>query len=255
MRVAAIVFDVSGVLRDSRVLTHKCFRESFAALAPHVAVPGEADLWRLRGVNANLRWAVEVLCAGADVRSALQQPLAACRAALDDAVAREAPSAALVSELRKDMRARFSDPSNKALVSLCPGVVDGLPRLAREYRTTVVSNSTRKSLDRDLPPELQRALTIPPIDEANKPDTARYLEALKGLGLQPGQVAYVGDAVSDVVMARRAGSVAIALTTGMGSPAHLAEARPDYQFDSFAELVHAAMTGPGIEAKSAGAKL
>ena len=43
------------------------------------------------------------------------------------------------------------------------------------------------------------------ISDANKPDTAVFLQALETLNIPPKSTLYVGDAVSDVEMAKAAG--------------------------------------------------
>jgi phosphoglycolate phosphatase-like HAD superfamily hydrolase len=75
------------------------------------------------------------------------------------------------------------------------------------------------------------------IDRACKPDPTVYLDALRMYQLSASACAYVGDACSDVVLAKRAGSQAIAMLSGMGTAAQLRRAQPALMFASLEELV------------------
>ena len=81
---------------------------------------------------------------------------------------------------------------------------------------------------------------------SHKPDPEPLLLAVKELGCQPHEAAYVGDAIVDVQAARNAGMAAVAVTWGAGVRAALAAVNPDVLADSVDELRHALLpeTGP-----------
>lgn len=76
----------------------------------------------------------------------------------------------------------------------------------------------------------------------HKPDPAPLLLALNRLGAEPGESAYVGDAVVDVQAARNAGMSAVGVTWGAGRPEDVAAAEPDVLAGTVADL-RAALLG------------
>lgn len=72
--------------------------------------------------------------------------------------------------------------------------------------------------------------------EAHKPHPEPLLLALSRLGGRPGQAAYVGDAVVDILAARAAGMAAVAASWGAASREVLMAAGPDFLVDSVPEL-------------------
>lgn len=69
-----------------------------------------------------------------------------------------------------------------------------------------------------------------------KPDPASLIKCSEELGLSLSECVFVGDARADVIAARRAGVLVIALTTGVASKEQLAEERPDSILDCLSSL-------------------
>jgi phosphoglycolate phosphatase-like HAD superfamily hydrolase len=73
-----------------------------------------------------------------------------------------------------------------------------------------------------------------------KPDPLPLIETAKRIGVEPENMAYVGDMYEDIICARKAGVLSIALDRPEGSyhtRTRLLEARPDFIVTSLTELL------------------
>jgi HAD superfamily hydrolase (TIGR01509 family) len=231
----AVVFDVGGVLRDSRAALDASYRAVLSAWLPDARADLDA-LYRVRAFEsfnavaetlAAVRLGVPLapalrLAADAGERDLRARVDAAWAALPGDAV--RAAVRAEVTARAAEFRAVFAAPSMGALVRLYPGLENALAALrACGLRLAVLSNSSDAAVRRDL-----AALPADTFDfvvtEARKPDPGVLLAALAAHGLAPESVVYVGDAASDVAVARAAGTRAAAVLCGMGSAEQLAAA-------------------------------
>jgi phosphoglycolate phosphatase len=73
-----------------------------------------------------------------------------------------------------------------------------------------------------------------------KPDPAPLQLAARYLGIEPKDLVYVGDAIDDMTMARRAGSLAIGVESGAAEPKRLRAAGARWIAPSLEELIRAA---------------
>mmetsp|Transcript_40351 Transcript_40351/g.101565 ORF Transcript_40351/g.101565 Transcript_40351/m.101565 type:complete len:293 (-) Transcript_40351:59-937(-) len=143
----------------------------------------------------------------------------------------------LVAAVVSAYRTYFAGPKAGDLVRLAPHIDDALRRLsAAGYTLGLLSNSTEAAVRRDMGVHSEHFRFV--VDRAGKPDPTVYQNTLRAVQLSPRECAYVGDACSDVVLARATGSVAVALLSGMGSRAQLERCAPDLLFESLAELVN-----------------
>eukprot|EP01062_Namystynia_karyoxenos_P059053 TRINITY_DN50496_c0_g1_i1.p1 TRINITY_DN50496_c0_g1~~TRINITY_DN50496_c0_g1_i1.p1 ORF type:complete len:294 (+),score=72.41 TRINITY_DN50496_c0_g1_i1:81-884(+) len=249
--VRALVFDVSGVLRDSREVMRRAYTATFASYAARI---GHVDVdigtvYAVRGLDSfnDLRMSLRLLLRtrGRIEREVLSRADAdehlrgLVVGAPPDCLSRDA---ALIEALRKDFRRHFAAPENKDAVALLPGVERGLQRLSSRYALGVLSNSTMASLVRDLGALAPMFRFM--VSDAEKPDPAVLLRTLRDHNIPPQDAAYIGDAVSDITLARRAGLRAIAMLTGMGLPEHLAAATPHAVCRDFDHLAELAMEVP-----------
>ena len=74
------------------------------------------------------------------------------------------------------------------------------------------------------------------VEIPRKPDPTGLKKMMENLGVAPAEVAYVGDSTTDVEVARRAGTSAIAVAWGYRSAAELDAAGPDRFIFSPADL-------------------
>jgi HAD superfamily hydrolase (TIGR01509 family) len=122
------------------------------------------------------------------------------------------------------------------LITLYEGVEDSIKAMSQKHLLLgLLSNGSAKALERDVGHLFSYFQFT--IAHAEKPETASFLAALKRLNILPQEAIYVGDAVSDIVLAKRAGSVSVALTCGMGTERHLLAAKPDYIYSSLKDFV------------------
>eukprot|EP01059_Diplonema_ambulator_P029840 TRINITY_DN49727_c0_g1_i1.p1 TRINITY_DN49727_c0_g1~~TRINITY_DN49727_c0_g1_i1.p1 ORF type:complete len:188 (+),score=38.17 TRINITY_DN49727_c0_g1_i1:72-566(+) len=140
-----------------------------------------------------------------------------------------------VQEVVKRFREEFSSEENRELITILPGVEEGLEVLSKHFTLGVLSNSTLKSLERDLG-HLRHHFSFM-VPDARKPDPTAYLSTLTAHSLTPTETAYIGDALSDIRLAKSTNSLSIGILTGMGTRKHLESAKPDYLATSFPHLV------------------
>jgi phosphoglycolate phosphatase len=79
-------------------------------------------------------------------------------------------------------------------------------------------------------------------EELRKPEPHYVLRICDELGIPPSETAVIGDTPTDVVTARRAGALAVAVTWGFRSRADLEAAGPDRIVDRPEELAELAAT-------------
>ncbi|QDX31772.1 HAD family hydrolase [Dickeya poaceiphila] len=126
-----------------------------------------------------------------------------------------------------------------------PGVVDGLTLLKRQGYTLAVATSKVFVSARAL---LEAAGLWPFFDLVvgadmvthPKPHPEMGLLAMSRLGAEAATTAMVGDTTHDLLMAKQAGMVAIAVTWGVHNSDQLKAAEPQVIVDTFSEVVGAA---------------
>ena len=131
-----------------------------------------------------------------------------------------------------------------ALTRPFPGVADALRKLrARGLKTAVLSNkfdaAVRRLAEKHYPGLFDIARgEIPPIPR--KPDPTSLLQICDKLGLEPSDVAYVGDTSVDVAVARNAGTFAIGVSWGYDKALPLPVEELDAYVHDASELVEIA---------------
>jgi HAD superfamily hydrolase (TIGR01509 family) len=115
-----------------------------------------------------------------------------------------------------------------------------LHRLAARYRLGLVTSGSSVRVRTQLRAfGLARLFAVQVFgDEVprRKPHPAALWLALSRLGVRPPSAVYVGDAPEDVMMARRAGVIAIGVTGHSPVPERLRNSRPDALIDRITEL-------------------
>lgn len=128
------------------------------------------------------------------------------------------------------------------LVRPCPGMLDLLAVLRqRGYRLGIVTAKSRPQAELAfrlcaLEPLVDVTIAFEDTTE-HKPHPAPLLEAARRVGVAATRALYLGDAVGDIVAARAAGMVAVAVTWGAGDPVDLRAAAPDLTVADPAELL------------------
>jgi HAD superfamily hydrolase (TIGR01549 family) len=130
-----------------------------------------------------------------------------------------------------------------------PGAVETIERLrAAGQKIGVATSKARIRLDLEaertgIGPLLDVSISGDEVKVA-KPDPESVIEAIRRLGASPAATLYVGDGPNDIIAARGADAIAVAVTFGF----HPDEARaenPDHVIDDLAELIELAGTAPG----------
>ena len=73
--------------------------------------------------------------------------------------------------------------------------------------------------------------------EKLKPDGESIKRAIEILGINPKEAIYVGDGVIDILAAKKAKVISVALPTGVSSIKNLVEAKPDYLIGTLKEII------------------
>jgi HAD superfamily hydrolase (TIGR01549 family) len=122
---------------------------------------------------------------------------------------------------------------------LVPGVEQVLVSLAEHYFLGLVTNTPRVYFETIFPRALARLFREKIFSDETtnpKPSPEPLLEVVRRMKLRTDQCCYIGDSVSDILMARRAGVRIFAVTTGDGSREELKSAGPDGILESLSEL-------------------
>lgn len=206
----AVLFDLDGTLADSIALILRCYRHTMLV---HLGFEPPDELWQ-RGIGTPL-----------DVQ------LAAFARTDSERLA-----------MRATYRA-FQDTIHDRLVRPYPGVIDGLARF-RERGTAlaVVTSKGREMAERTLRVcglESGFEVIITADDVARgKPDPEPVNMALQRLGDHDRRrVLFLGDAPMDVEAGRTAGVLTAGAAWGAFTAESLLQARPDYVFTRFDEVL------------------
>jgi HAD superfamily hydrolase (TIGR01509 family) len=138
-----------------------------------------------------------------------------------------------------DLKTKYYFQMAKEKVVLSGGVRDLLLSLSRKYVLGLISNTPRRYFEAIFPPDLAglfRETIFGDEMTSPKPSSDPLLEMIKRFGLNPGDCCYVGDSVSDVLMARAAGVRIFAVTTGDNSRQELEAAGAASIMENLAEL-------------------
>jgi len=203
-----VLFDLDGVLADSRAAIAGCVNHALAA-GGHAVRP-EAELHRYVGPPLPLAFAELI---GAPVDS---EAVAACIASY---------------------RERYATASLTDTV-VTPGIADALARLAATHRLGVATSKPRAFAEPLLEAlglrDYFEAVAGPDLRTGVEPKTATVGAALRALGASGG--AMVGDTAFDMVAAHAHGLRAVGVTWGIGTAEELRAAGAEVLVDEPAEL-------------------
>ena len=211
MRSRVVLFDLDGTLIDSGAIILASMRHAAeTVLARRIpdeelmaAVGGPGLVAQMRAIDAE--HADELVRVYREHNEPLHEELQACEGVLD-----------LLPELkRRGARLGIVTAKRVATVQLA---VDVIPELERYFDVVVGAEDTQR----------------------HKPHPDPILEALRRLGVEPGEAAYVGDSPFDVQAAKAAGVRAVAVTWGrIHDEDRLAREEPDVIVHTAEELLGA----------------
>jgi HAD superfamily hydrolase (TIGR01509 family) len=147
------------------------------------------------------------------------------------------------AKLRATFYSYFEQMEAKAAqeVSLYPGAVDTLRKLkSQSIKLGLVTNNGRAgttlTLRRHHIEELFDSVVTRDDCEEMKPDTAPIRKVLNELHVEPTEAILVGDGVMDIMAAKAAGLVSVAVATGPFPSERLLRAEPDYLLGSINDV-------------------
>jgi HAD superfamily hydrolase (TIGR01509 family) len=147
------------------------------------------------------------------------------------------------TKLRATFYSYFEQMEAKAAeeVSLYPGAVDTLRKLkSQSLKLGLVTNNgragTNVTLKRHHIEELFDSVVTRDDCEEMKPDSAPIRKVLKELRVDPEEAILVGDGVMDIMAAKAAGLVSVAVATGPFPNERLLRAEPDYLLSSINDV-------------------
>jgi phosphoglycolate phosphatase len=204
----AVLFDLDGVLVDSRAAISGCLNHALATNGfPEYA---EAALHRFIG-----------------------PPLALTFAELTN----HAPESALVISCIRSYRDRYAEASLRETTGV-PGIADVLSEIGQRYRLAVATSKALAFAEPILAAlELRDFFDLvagPSLSAHSEDKAATIGTALNGL--EPDHAVMVGDRSFDIVGAHARGLPAIGVTWGIGGREELTSARADAVIDDPAEL-------------------
>jgi len=139
----------------------------------------------------------------------------------------------LIHRVSDSYKQLFAKPETEQYITMMVNDTD-LKHLTKKYKLGLLSNGSEAALKRDMG-KLYEYFSFT-VSEAEKPNTKVYLENLRNFGIDPQNTAYIGDAASDIVMAKAAGSISVAVLSGMGTKVTLAAHHPDLMFQDVAQF-------------------
>lgn len=238
------IFDVGGVFRNSSLAINESFRRGFNSYGLDYNFKAN-DVWHLRGIGKynNSHEAIKALLVVSKTRLNLHSIINEDKPEkfLDELI-REKISKKEIKinkKLREKYEEFFNSSGAKKLIRIYPWVSKAIDLLSRKFRLAIFTNASARSVSRDLfNIELEKfSLILSEKDVKNKkPSGEGIIKIIKKLDEKPGEVAYVGDSVVDVLAARDAQCQSIAVTSGMGLKKHLEKERPNFIFENILKM-------------------
>ena len=240
-----IIFDIGGVFRDSSAALQEGYRKGFESAGIDYRFLA-VDVWHLRGLGRynDGRNGIRALLAISEAKEDLSKILL-----MPDPEARigelvrgylydsDEPEVEKIHSVYKDF---FNSEAARELIKTFPGSAKVVQDLRKSgYALAMFSNSSKVTIQRDLS-ELGldnfSAILSEEDVKRRKPSGEGIVKIMHEIHRMPNETYYVGDAVSDIIAARDAGCMSVAVLSGMGLKEHLSRANPDLTFASIAEM-------------------
>lgn len=231
--VKAVILNMGGVVRDSRITVPVSFKTAFGALGLELDFKNE-DIWRLKGIAAfnRIERAASALYsikeAGEDLGALLQKDTVQRITALEDRYRIEKED---LDFLIKTYRQAFFESEENLKIPPVRNAVEAI-KLIRSMELKIGAFSTApKSFNEQWmrTAGIRQYFDVVHCEEEReiKPYTEHLLEICRALGVKPEETIYVGDTEGDIISGKGAGCQSAAVLTGMGIKEGLAKATPD----------------------------
>jgi len=213
--IRAVIFDIDGTLVDTFDVYQDAFNQG---IRQYGSGPVEKEALR------------KYLAEGLSLRQILQRVLPV---SMDEGT---------YSACREDILERFKKAEIDN-VKPFPGALELFDRLKKKGikigiatgRMSSIEDEwtrfTRMGLDKNI-----NAIVTSKDIQYRKPAPDVVIECAKKLDVPPGYCAVIGDTVADIIAAKKAGSIAVAVTTGHEKEEGLLKEGPDILFHSLADM-------------------
>ncbi len=240
--VKLLIFDVGGVLRDSKGALHFAYKKGFETVGLEYPFSPE-EAWHLRGIGKynssyhSIKALIAVIFENVSLKEILYKKNA--EEILDEIIRRNASkiSEEKVNKIRKEYKKIFRSEEVKGLIKTFPyaeKAVDIL--LDKKYELAIFTNTSKETVKRDISFYKKFKIILGEEDTEKKPSGKGITMIREELGFSEKETAYVGDSQIDVLAAKNARVRSIAVLSGMGLKIHLETLNPDYIFENILEM-------------------
>ncbi|MBI4015157.1 MAG: HAD family hydrolase [Candidatus Aenigmarchaeota archaeon] len=238
----AIIFDLEGVLCDTREWMNHSVRSAFFEHGIELEF-SDKELYNIRGCAGCLNspeW-IQVLLAfnGKNYINKIYE-LDKPEEFIVSVLEKEKPDKLLAGEINKTYREIYYSQKNQFRTPLS-GIKEVLEKLRPNFSFGIFSNTKHDSILKLLDNAGIRgyfSIVVGQEDVSKqKPDPEGLLKAIAELKSTPQETIYIGDTASDVQAARAAGCVPIGLLTGMGIERWLRAAGAVHIFPTLKEFI------------------
>ncbi len=235
-----LIFDVGGVLRDSKHAMYIAFKKAFERAGIEFRY-SPSEVWHLRGIGScnSSKNAVKVMLCLSKENIKLKEILCMedAEEILEEICKRHKLSEDVVNRISTTYKEIFGSQDIKKYIKVFPYAEKAINRLKEKgYELAIFTNASKKTVIRDIPFYRKFSVILGEEEVKKKPSGEGILKICEILGYKSKEAGYVGDSQVDILAARDAGCLAIAVLSGMGLRIHLEKLKPDYLFKNIFEM-------------------
>lgn len=235
-----LIFDVGGVLRDSRCAMYIAFKKAFEREVIEFKFRID-EIWHLRGIGIynSSKNAVRALLAlskeGVKLKEILNMEDA--EEILEEICKKHNPSEDIVNRINATYKEIFGSQDIKKYIKIFPYAEKAISHLKEKgYDLAIFTNASKKTVIRDIPFYRKFSVILGGEEVKKKPSGEGILKICEILGYAPEDAGYIGDSQVDILAAKNAGAQSIAVLSGMGLRLHLEKLKPTYLFKNILEM-------------------
>ena len=235
-----LIFDVGGVLRDSKHAMYIAFKKAFERAGIEFRY-SPSEVWHLRGIGScnSSKNAVKVMLCLSKENIKLKEILCMedAEEILEEICKRHKLSEDVVNRISTTYKEIFGSQNIKKYIKVFPYAEKAIAHLKEKgYELAIFINASKKTVIRDIPFYRKFSAILGEEEVKKKPSGEGILKICEILGYKSKEAGYVGDSQVDILAAKDAGCLAIAVLSGMGLRIHLEKLKPDYLFKNILEM-------------------
>jgi len=249
-RIRLVAIDVDGVIRDVSALLYECHKAALREIGldrdfERSFTPEE--LWHFKGLGKFNSRFLSLPTIAAVLREGKSEQL---KKMIHEVNAEDHIGKLVSVEANYDIMekldqmasvyaAKFNSDKSSSLITIYPKLDEVISRLEMAGKKVgIVTNSTRSSLERDIPQKTLKGLSGIVTRESVKMlkpsgEGLRMISSMSGVGLD--ETIYIGDTVVDVLACKDAGCTSASVLSGMGLRQHLKRQGTDAIFKDLDE--------------------